>query len=96
MYVYMFVTCLLAFLSIPDSWWPNSLFVLDTGLFICPATSCRPCHPAFLPGFHCFSECACLSWLSTEILCLSESVDFPSLLDIYLSVFLVFFLIVCL
>ncbi len=27
--------------------------------------------------------------MSTEILCLSESVDFPSLLDMYLLVFLV-------
>ena len=76
MYVYMFVTCLFAFLGIPDSWWSNSLFVLDTGLFICPATSCRPCHPTFLPGFHRFGECACLTWLSTEILCLSASVDY--------------------
>jgi hypothetical protein len=29
----------------------------------------------------------CFSWLSTEILCLSESVDFLSLLDLYLPLF---------
>ena len=44
-------------LSIPDSWWPNSLFLLDTGILICPTTSCRPCHPAFLPGFHRLGVC---------------------------------------
>ena len=90
MYVYMFVICLFAFLSIPDSWWPNSLFVLDTGILICPATSCRPCNPAFLPGFHRFGECACLSWLSTEILCLSASVDVLSVLDMYFNLVLAF------
>ena len=58
MYVYMFVICLVAFLRIPDSWCPDSLFLLDTGILICPATSCRPWNPAFLPGFHRFSECA--------------------------------------
>ena len=80
----MCICLLLVCLRIPDSWWPNSLFVLDTGLFIGPATSCRPCHPTFLPGFHRCSECACLSWLSTEILCLSASVDVLSVLDMYL------------
>ena len=74
---------------------PFSLFLLDTGCFICPTTSCRPCHPAFLPGFHRFSECACFSWLSTEILCLSDSVDFLSLLAMYLPVFLVLLVCVC-
>ncbi len=43
------------------SWLRNSLFLLDTGGFICPATSCRPCQRTFLPGFHRFSECVCLS-----------------------------------
>jgi hypothetical protein len=64
---------------------PNSLFLLDKGSFICPPTSCPPCHPAFLPGFHGFGECACFSWLSFEILwlseSLSESVGFLSLRD---------------
>ncbi len=43
-----------------------SLFLLDTGVFRCPTTSCRPCHPTFLPGFHLFSECVCFLWLCTE------------------------------
>jgi hypothetical protein len=94
--------CLFAFLSIPDSlfpnsdslslliytWWPNLLFFLDTGRLFWPTTSCQPCHPAFLPGFHRFCECACFLWLSTEILCLGESVDCLSILDMYLPVFL--------
>jgi hypothetical protein len=82
-------------LSIPHSWWPNSLFLLDTGILFCPTTSCLPCHPAFLTGFHRFSECACFSLLRTEILCSSESVDFLSLLDMYLPVFLVLLVCVC-
>ena len=82
-------------LSIPYSWWPNSLFLLDTGILFCPTTSCRPCHPAFLTGFHRCSECTCFSWLSTEILWLSESVDFLSLLDMYLPMFLVWRVCVC-
>ncbi len=73
--LYVFVLVWFVFLSIPCSWFPNSLFLLDTGCFICTTTSCRPCHQAFLPGFHRFSKCACCMWLSTEILCLSESVD---------------------
>ncbi len=70
----------------------NSLFLLDTGIFFCRTTSCRPCHRTFSPGFHCFSECSCFAWLSTLILCLSASVDFLSwsLLDMYWPVFLVF------
>jgi hypothetical protein len=55
--MYIFVPFLFVFLSIPYSWLPNSLFFLDTGSFICPATSCRPWHPAFLPVFHHLSEC---------------------------------------
>ncbi len=93
--VCIFLIFLFVFLSIPYSWLPNSLFLLDTGSFICPTTSCRPCHPAFLPGFHRFGECVCFSWLSTEILCTSESVDFLSLLDMYFSVFLVVLVCVC-
>jgi hypothetical protein len=81
MYICMFFW--FVFLRIPYSWLPNSLFLLDTGSFICTTTSCRPCHRTSLPGFHRFGESACLSWLSTEILCLSESVDFLSLLDMY-------------
>ncbi len=65
---------LLAFLSIPCSWLPNSLFLLDTGSLICPTTSFRPCQRTFLPGFSGFRECACFSWLSTEILCLKVKV----------------------
>ncbi len=37
----------------------------------------------------------CFSWLSTEILCLSESVDFLSILDMYLPVFFVVLVCVC-
>ena len=58
MYTYFFL-CLLAFLSIHDSWLPNSLFLLDTGSLFWTTTSCRPCQPAFLTGFHRFSECGC-------------------------------------
>jgi hypothetical protein len=84
------------FLSVPCSWLPNSLCLLDTDGLICATTSCRPCQTAFLPGFHRCSECACFfSWLSTEILCSSESVDFLSLLDMYLPVFLVLLVCVC-
>jgi hypothetical protein len=84
---------------IPYSWWSNSLFLLDTGRFGCRTTSCRPCHPPFLPGsrsgFHHFCECACFSWLSTEMLWLSDSVDFLSLLDMHVPVFIVLFVCVC-
>ena len=93
--MYISVLFLFVFLSIPYSWLPNSLFLLDTGRFIWTTTSCRPCHPAFLPGFHRFSECACFLWLSTAILCLSNSVDFLSLLAMYLPVFLVLLVCVC-
>ncbi len=58
--------------SIPYSWLPNSLFLLDTGIYIWATTRCRPCHRTFLLGFPRFRECACYSWLRTEILCLSE------------------------
>jgi hypothetical protein len=74
---------------------PNSLFLLDTDSFIYPTTSCRPCHPAFLQGFHRFGECVCFSWLSTRILCLSKSVDFLSFLYMYVGVFLVLFVCLC-
>jgi hypothetical protein len=87
--IYIYVLLFIVFLSIPYSWLPNSLFLLDKGRFICTTTSCRPCHLTFSPGFHRLCECACFSWLSTEILCLSESVDFPSLLGMYLPVFFV-------
>jgi hypothetical protein len=83
--VYICLFFIFVLLSIPYSWLPNSLFLLDTGRLIWAATSCRPCHRTFLPGFHRLGECACFSWLSTEILCLSESfsesVDFLSLRD---------------
>jgi hypothetical protein len=94
--MYIHVLVLYVFPSIPYSWWSNSLFFLDLGRLICRKTSCRSFHPAFLPGFHRFSECVCFSWLSTEILCLSESVDFLSLLDMFLPVFLVLLVFVCL
>ncbi len=90
--VYVYIC---SFLSIPYSWLPNSLFLLDTGRLNCTITSCRPCHRTFLPGFHRLGECACFSWLRTGILCLSESVDCLSLLDMYLHVFLVFLVCVC-
>jgi hypothetical protein len=89
-YIYLFSP-----LRIPYSCLHNSLFLLDAGLLIWTKTSCLTCHPAFLPGFHRFGEYACLSWLSTEILFLSESVDFLSLLDICLPEFLVLFVCVC-
>jgi hypothetical protein len=88
MYRFLFFL-LFVFLRIPCSWLPNSLFLVDTGGLFCPTTSCRPCPQGFLPGFHRFRECVCFSLLSTEILCLSESVDFLSFLDMYLPVFLV-------
>jgi hypothetical protein len=87
--------CLFFFLSMPDCWSPDSLFLLDTGGLVWKGTSCRPCQPAFLPGFHRFSECVCFSWLSYEIVCWSESVDFLSLLDMYLSLFLQWLVCVC-
>ncbi len=87
--------CLFAFLSIPDSWLPNSLLLLDTGGLVCLTTSCRPCHPTFFPGFHRLGVCVCLSWLSTEILCLSDSLDFLSLLAMHFPEFLVLFACVC-
>ena len=86
---------LFVFLSIHYSWLPNSLFLLDTGVFICPTTSCRPCQRTFLPGFHGLSECACFLWLGAEILCSTESVNVLSLLDMYLPVFLVLLVCVC-
>jgi hypothetical protein len=87
---------LLVVLSITCSWLPNTLFLVDTGIFLWNTTSCRPCHRTFLPGFHRFGECACcFSWLSTAILRLSESVDFLSFLDMYLPVFLVLLVCVC-
>ncbi len=91
--VYVYICSFFFFL--PYSRLPNSLFLLDTGSCLCLGTSCRPCHPAFSPGFHRFSECACFSWLRTEILCLSESVDCLSLLDMYLHVFLELLVCVC-
>jgi hypothetical protein len=91
--MYIFVLFFIVFLSIPYSWLPTSLFLLGTGSLILTTTSCRPCHRTFSPGFHRFSEYACFSWLRTEILCLSESVDFLSLLGMYLPVF--FVLLVC-
>jgi hypothetical protein len=72
-YIYMFFfVCV--FLIIPDSWLPNSLVLLDTGIFICPTISCRPCHPAFLPGFPRFGECVFLVAVD-RVVCLRDSVD---------------------
>ncbi len=82
-------------MSIPYSWLPNSLFLLDTGCFFCRTTSSRTCQRTFLPGFHRFSECAWFTWLSTETLFLSESADFLSLLDMCWPVFLVLLVCVC-
>ena len=64
--VCIFISCLFAFLSIPDSSLPNSLFLLDTAHLNCSTTSCRPCQPALLPGFHRLRECVCFSWMFTE------------------------------
>jgi hypothetical protein len=95
--MYIYVLFLFVFLSIPCSWWPNSLFLLDTGILLCPTTSCRPCQPKFLPGFHRLGQCVCFMWLGlgTEILCSSESVGVLSLLDLYLPVCLVLLVCVC-
>ncbi len=76
---YIFVS--FAFLNLPDSCLPNSVFLLDTGGFICPITSCRPCPPAFLPGFHRFSECVFLMSLCMcvciHIFCLFAFLSIP-------------------
>ena len=93
--LYIFVLFLFVFLSIHHSWLPDSLFRLVTGGFFCPRTSCRSCHPTFFPGFHCLGVRVCLSLLSTEILCSSESVEFLSLLAMYLPVFFVLLACVC-
>jgi hypothetical protein len=66
LYIYIFICCLFAFMSIHDSCLLNSLFLLETGCLFCTTTSCRPCHPTFLPGFHRLGECACFSWLFIE------------------------------
>jgi hypothetical protein len=58
--------CLFALLSLPDSCLPDSLFLLDTVIFDCTTTSCRPCQPTFLPGFHRLGEFECFSWVFTE------------------------------
>jgi hypothetical protein len=93
--MYLFFFSEAFFLSVPYSWWPNSLFLVDTGVLICTTTSCRPWKPEFLTGFHCFRECVCFLWLGTEIVCSSESVGVLSLLDLYLSVFAVLLVCVC-
>ena len=69
--IYVFFFCLFFWVYLSAGC--LTLCLLDTGIFICTTTSCRPCHRTFLPGFHRFGECACFSWLSTEILLLSES-----------------------
>ncbi len=74
-YIYLYICCLFAFLSILDSCLPpNSLLLLDTGGFLCTPTSRRPFHPAFLPGFHRFSECVFLVAVY-RALCFSVSVE---------------------
>jgi hypothetical protein len=90
--MYLLFFCLFFFLS---SWLPNSLFLLVTGILICGTTRCQPCHLTFLPGFHRFREWTCFPRLSPEILCLSERVDFLSLLDMYFPVFSVLLVCVC-
>jgi hypothetical protein len=57
--MYIFVLFVFVFLSIPYIWLTNCLFLLDTGGLFCPATSCPPWNPVFLPGFHRFREYAC-------------------------------------
>jgi hypothetical protein len=61
MRIFIFGLCFFAFLSTHASCLPNSLFLLDTGNFICPTTSCRPCQPTYLPDFHRFGKCVCFS-----------------------------------
>ncbi len=61
-YVYHIIL-FVCFLGTHDNCYPDSLCLLDTGALNCPATSCRPCHPTFLPGLHHWSECACFTWL---------------------------------
>ncbi len=60
--------CIYMFFFSYDTWQQvaYSLFLLHTGVFRCTTTSCRPCRPAFLPGFHRFGECVCFLWLLTE------------------------------
>ncbi len=94
MYVYMYIYTYFVLFR-PYSWLPNSLFLLDTGGLVWPSTSCRPCRLTSLPGSHRLGECSCLSWLITEILYFSESVDFLSLLDMYWPVLLVLLVCVC-
>ncbi len=60
-------------LIVHDSWLSNSLFLLGTGDLICTITSCRPCHPAFLPTFQILSECVSLSRLFPEYCALQAS-----------------------
>ena len=71
--MYIFVLFCFVLLCIPCSWLTDSLFLLDTGRFICPTTSCRTRHRTFSPIFHRFSECACFAWLRTEIVCLRHT-----------------------
>ncbi len=71
-YIYTYIF-LFAFLSIPDSCLPNSLFLLDTGNFLCTTTSCRPCQPTFLPGFH------CLGWVCVFLVAVYTVLYFTSI-----------------
>ena len=65
-HVYKYKSCFLSdYLCVHDSCLSNSVCLLDTGILVWLATSCRPCHPAVLPGFHHCCECACLSCLFT-------------------------------
>ncbi len=75
-YTYLFCVCFLVWVY-TTAVLPNTLFLLDAGNFIWTGTSCRSCHPTFLPGFHRSSECVFLVDVS-RVLYLSESVEFVS------------------
>jgi len=94
--------CLLAFLSIPDSWLPNgdSLSLLIQAYI--PA--CILCVFMYIFVHFLFVVLSITySWFPNSLflldtggfLCLRESVDFLSFLDMYLSVFLVLLVCVC-
>ena len=63
--VYIFFVCLLFWVYL-TAVCLTLCFSSIQGLFICNSTSCRICHPTFLPGFHRFSECVCFSFLFTD------------------------------
>ncbi len=68
-YIYLFLS--------PHSL-PNSVFLLDTGSFSWATTSCRPCHSAFLPGFHhllCEYAVFCVARVCVCVFCVTVCTD---------------------